>query len=230
MNIATWRRRFKDELFAEFARVGGALGSPKRLEILDLLAQRERSVEDLARELQLSVANASQHLQALLRARLVQARKEGHYVYYAVAGLDVVRLWQAIRDVAEERLTDVESIAERYLGKRESIEDPAEAETFLDLVAKGAVVLLDVRPVEEYRAGHLPGARALPVERLRAAGACLGFPRDCEILAYCRGPYCAFADEAVALLREQGYRARRLRLGPPDWRLRGWPVVSGESA
>jgi|SRR5579872_2873189 len=230
MTIDSSHRRFKDELYREFARIGSALASPKRLEIVDLLAQRERTVEDLARELHLSVANASQHLRVLLQARLVQVRREGRFACYRVAGLDVVGLLHAVRGIAEERLSDVKSIAKHYLGDREVVEEPGEARDLLDRVASGAVALLDVRPIEEYRAGHLPGARAMPVERLRDGAEKLELPSDCEIVAYCRGPYCVFADEAVALLRKHGFRARRLRLGPPEWRLRGWPVVVGEGA
>ncbi|HVA36519.1 MAG TPA: metalloregulator ArsR/SmtB family transcription factor [Candidatus Dormibacteraeota bacterium] len=223
-------RPFKDELYREFARVGGALASPKRLEMLDLLAQRERTVEDLAGELHLSVANASQHLRVLLSARLVEVRRDGHFAFYGVAGLDVIRLCHALRDAAEERLADVHAIALRHLGAREGAVDPVEAGELLDLVASGRIVLLDVRPVEEYRAGHLPGARALPIEQLRQGTDGLRLSRRREIVAYCRGPYCVFADEAVALLREHGFRARRLRSGPPDWRARGWPVVGDASA
>jgi rhodanese-related sulfurtransferase len=215
-------RRFKDELYTEFARIGQALASPKRLEILDLLAQREWPVEKLAREMDLTVANASQHLHVLLRARLVEVRREGTRAYYRLAAGDVYRLWQAVRDLGEARLAEVPAVIRRYLGDREDIQVLNVAE-LLQRVEGGDVILLDVRPEEEYRAGHIPGARPLPLAELKRALKTL--PKNRDLVVYCRGPYCVLSDEAVALLRRQGFRARRLRLGFPDWQALQLPAT-----
>ena len=214
-------REFKDRLFAHFARVGKALSSPRRLEIVDLLAQGERTVEEIARETSISVASASQHLQALKAARMVEARREGLYMHYRLADEDVFRTWQAIRALAESRLSEVDGVVEAYLGDRDALE-AVDASDLLERLRDGSVVVLDVRPEEEYRAGHIPGALSVPVDALEAALKSL--PRDREVVAYCRGPYCVFSDEAVAFLRARGYRARRLRQGLPDWRAAGMPV------
>ncbi len=220
MNAAT-HREFKDRLFEQFARVGKALSSPKRLEIVDLLAQGERTVEEIARETAMSVASASQHLQALKAARMVEARREGLYAYYRLADEDVFRTWQAVRSLAESRLSEVDSVVEAYLVDRDALE-AVDATELMERLSDGNVVVLDVRPEEEYRAGHIPGALSVPVDALEAVLQTL--PRDREIIAYCRGPYCVFSDEAVALLRSRGYRAHRLRQGLPDWRAAGMPV------
>ena len=214
-------RKFKDRLFGQFARVGKALSSPRRLEIVDLLAQGERTVEEIAGETSMSVASASQHLQALKAARMVEARREGLYMHYRLADEDVFRTWQAVRALAESRLSEVDGVVEAYLVDRDTLE-AVESEDLLERLRGGSVVILDVRPEEEYRAGHIPGALSVPVEALEAALKTL--PRDREVVAYCRGPYCVFSDEAVAFLRARGYRARRLRQGLPDWRAAGMPV------
>ena len=220
MDSAT-HREFKDRLFEQFARVGKALASPKRLEIVDLLAQGERTVEEIARETAVPVANASQHLQALKAARMVEARREGLYAYYRLADEDVFRTWQAVRALAESRLAEVDRVVEAYLQDRDALE-PVDATKLMERLSDGSVVVLDVRPEEEYRAGHIPGAISVPVDTLEAALRTL--PKDREMVAYCRGPYCVFSDEAVALLVARGYRARRLRQGLPDWRAAGMPV------
>jgi len=221
-------RQFKDRLYEQFARVGRALANPHRLELIDLLAQGERSVEDLAREAAMSVANTSRHLQELRSARLVEVRREGHYGYYRLADEDVYGVWSAIRGLGETRLAEIDRLVGTYLTDRESLEAVC-AEELLRKTREGDVVVLDVRPEEEYRAGHIPGARSVPVERLEAY--LQEIPEDREIVAYCRGPYCVFSDEAVALLRSRGYRARRLEEGLPDWRAAGLPVeVSVEAS
>src|SRR5215210_5314114 len=220
MNAAT-HREFKDRLFEQFARIGKALASPKRLEIVDLLAQGERTVEEIARETAMSVASASQHLQALKAARMVQARREGLYMHYRLADEDVFRTWQAVRGLAESRLSEVDRVVEAYLKDRDALE-AVDAAELMERLNDGGVIVFDVRPEEEYRAGHIPGALSVPVDALEAAMRTL--PKDREIVAYCRGPYCVFSDEAVALLRARGYRARRLRQGLPDWRAAGMPV------
>ena len=214
-------REFKDRLFGQFARIGKALSSPRRLEIVDLLAQGERTVEEIAKETSMSVASASQHLQTLKAARMVEARREGIYMHYRLADEDVFRTWQAVRAFAESRLSEVDGVVETYLVDRDALE-AVESEDLLERLRGGSVVILDVRPGEEYRAGHIPGALSVPVEALEAALKTL--PRDREVVAYCRGPYCVFSDEAVAFLRARGYRARRLLQGLPDWRAAGMPV------
>jgi rhodanese-related sulfurtransferase/DNA-binding transcriptional ArsR family regulator len=208
-------RRFKDELYLQFARIGAAVASPKRLEILDLLAQRERSVEDLSREVGLSVANASQHLRVLASARLVAVRRLGTFAYYRLASGGALRLVRVIGDVAEERLPEVKATLQRHLGEREIEELSPTA--VARRVKSGRALLLDVRPQEEYRAGHIPGARAVPIDALVRRKATDGLPRDREIIVYCRGPYCVWADEAVDVLQRRGFTARRLLLGAPDW-------------
>jgi rhodanese-related sulfurtransferase len=215
------QREFKDRLFGQFARIGKALSSPRRLEIVDLLAQGERTVEEIANETFMSVASASQHLQALKAARMVEARREGLYMHYRLADEDVFRTWQAVRALAESRLTEVDGVVESYLKDRDAL-DAVDADELMERLIEGSVVLLDVRPEREYRAGHIPGALSVPVDALEAALHTL--PRDREIVAYCRGPYCVFSDEAVAFVRKRGYRAYRLRQGLPDWRAAGMPV------
>jgi rhodanese-related sulfurtransferase len=217
----TEHREFKDRLFEQFARVGKALASPKRLEIVDLLAQGERPVEEIAKETAMSVASASQHLQALKAARMVEARREGLYIHYRLSDEDVFRTWQAVRALAESRLAEVDRVVEAYLEDRDALETVTATE-LMERLSDGSVVVLDVRPGEEYRAGHIPGALSVPVDTLEAALQTL--PKDRELVAYCRGPYCVFSDEAVALLRARGYRARRLRQGLPDWWAAGMPV------
>ena len=216
-------RAFKDALYDQFARIGRAVASPHRLELLDLLAQGERRVEDLAREADLSIANASQHLQALRRARLVETRRAGVAIYYRLADDRVFHLWQAIRDLGEARLAEIDRLARVYLSDRSQFE-AIDAATLVERLQDDDVLLLDVRPVEEYRAGHIPGALSAPLDELEAR--LLDLPSDREIVAYCRGPYCVFSDEAVALLTDRGYRALRFPDGLPDWRAAGLPVES----
>jgi rhodanese-related sulfurtransferase len=216
----------KGLFFDQFARISKALANPHRLELIDLLAQGERSVEDLAHEARLSVANASQHLQVLRSARLVEVRREGQFAYYRLADDRVFGAWQALRDLAEARLAEVEQIARAYLRDRQRWEPVGPAELLRRLRDPG-VVVLDVRPPAEYRAGHIAGARSIPLPALAAR--LRELPADHEVIAYCRGPYCVLADEAVALLRANGYRARRLGEGLPDWRARGYPVSTADA-
>jgi rhodanese-related sulfurtransferase len=216
-------REFKDLIFEQFARIGKALSHPKRLEILDLLAQAERSVEQIARETAMPVANTSQHLQVLKGARMVETRREGLYVHYRLADEGVFRAWQAVRDLGETRLAEVDRVVETYLQDRGAMEAVGVV-GLMERLAEESVVVLDVRPEEEYRAGHVPGALSVPVSSLEAVLQVL--PKDKEIVAYCRGPYCVFSDEAVALLKSRGYRASRLSEGFPEWRAAGHPVES----
>ena len=215
------KRAFKDALFDQFAQIAKALASGRRLEILDLLAQGARTVEQAAAETGLSIANASQHLQVLRRARLVQVRREGVYSSYTLADDSVFGLWQAVRRVGESRLAEIERLVTMYVAGRNGLE-PVSAAELRKRLQQASVLVLDVRPAEEYAAGHIQGAVSVPVTELKKR--LREIPKKREIVAYCRGPYCVFADEAVALLRANGYRARRLEEGYPDWRASGLPV------
>jgi len=215
------KRTFKNQLYEQFARLGKALANPHRLELLDVLAQCERTVEALAQETGLSVANASQHWQVLRAARLVEVRREGVSMYYRLADESVFKLWQAIRTVGEAQLAEIDRVVQAYLQDRTRLQ-PMNAQELLHRLSNDQIILLDVRPAQEYAAGHLPRARSIPVTELEVRLAEL--PVDREIVAYCRGPYCVFADEAVAILRARGYRALRLEEGLPDWRALGLPV------
>jgi rhodanese-related sulfurtransferase/DNA-binding transcriptional ArsR family regulator len=219
------KRAFKNQLYEQFARIGKALSNGHRLELLEVLAQGEHSVEMLAQETGMSVANASQHLQVLRAAQLVDVRREGVYIYYRLADEQVFTLWQTMRQVGEARIAEIDRIVDTYLHDRNQLQ-PIGAAELLQRLAEDNIILLDVRPVEEYAAGHLPNARSIPVTELEARLSEL--PQDREIVAYCRGPYCVFADEAVTLLRTNGYSARRLEQGLPDWRALGLPVESGK--
>ncbi len=211
----------KSRLFEQLARVGAALGAAGRLQLLEFLAQGERSVDALAEMTGLSVANCSKHLQALRQAGLVTPRKEGLRVYYAIAGDDVIALYSALQRVAENRVAEVERLVRTWLAHRDELEPVAPAE-LIERAKKGLVTVLDVRPSEEYAAGHLPGAINVPVEQLEDRLAKL--PKRKEIIAYCRGPYCLMSFDAVAKLRRRGLKARRLKDGFPEWRAAGLPV------
>jgi rhodanese-related sulfurtransferase/DNA-binding transcriptional ArsR family regulator len=213
----------KDSLFAEFARVGKALGSPKRLELLDLLAQSERSVDALAATAGLSVTLTSAHLQTLRQAGLLAVRRQGTKAYYRLAGSDVAALYAALRDVAAAHLPDVAAAAASYLGTDPDAVDEVDRDVLLALVRAGRVTVLDVRPAEEYSAGHIPGAVSIPLERLAERLAEL--PTDADIVAYCRGAYCVLSHDAVRLLTAQGRTARRLADGMLEWRLAELPVA-----
>lgn len=223
----TDHRAFKDALYDQFARIGKAVSNPHRLELLDLLAQGERRVEGLAREADLPIANASQHLQALHRARLVARRRDGTSIYYRLADERVFPLWQAMRDLGEARLAEIDALARTYRGERSQLE-PMNAATLRQRMQDGDVIVLDVRPAEEYAAGHIPGARSIPADEL--ATRLDELTTDLTIVAYCRGPYCVFADTAVTLLREHGFHAVRLVEGLPDWRAAGLPVETPAAA
>jgi rhodanese-related sulfurtransferase/DNA-binding HxlR family transcriptional regulator len=207
-------RQAKDALFEATALMGKAFASPRRLELLDLLAQAPRTVDELARASGQSNANTSQHLQALHAAGMVSREREGNSVRYSLAGDEALRLWLALRDVSAARLAEVERAAEDYLG--EDVERIDRAELVARL-AEGDVVLIDVRPAEEYAAGHIEGARSIPLDELEQRLAEL--PEDAEIVAYCRGPFCAYAHDAVRQLQAAGRSARRLEEGWPEWQL-----------
>lgn len=212
---STDARPHKDALFEAIALTGKALASPRRLELLDLLAQGPRTVEQLARASDQSIANASQHLQALHRAGMVTREREGTHVRYALAGEQALRLWLALRDAAAAQLAEVERAARDYLGEEVEAIDRDELR---ERLARGEALLLDVRPAEEFAAGHIEGARSIPIDELERRLAEL--PEDREIVAYCRGPFCAYAHEAVRALQASGRAARRLEDGWPEWKLR----------
>jgi len=218
----------KTALFEQFARVGKALGSPTRLELVDLLAQGERTVEQLAGAAHLAVNTTSAHLQTLKRAHLVSTRRQGTRIYYTLAGDDVAGLYVQLRTVAQSHLADTEAARRAYLGLTGSAEDPAVEEVdrdeLLQRVRDGQAVVLDVRPAEEYTHGHIPGAISIPIDKLPDRLAEL--PTDRNIVAYCRGGYCVFAYDAVRQLRARGYHATRLSQGILEWRLAGLPVTT----
>jgi rhodanese-related sulfurtransferase/DNA-binding transcriptional ArsR family regulator len=220
------KQDFKIRLFSEFARVGKALANPHRLEILELLAQGERTVESVANETSLSIANASRHLQQLRQAQLVLARREGLFVHYRLAGPEVVTLILALRHAGETHLAEVDRVVHDFFGERDGFEPVTSAE-LAQRMHSGEVVVLDVRPEHEYAAGHIAGALSMPVTDIKARLSELS--RDQEYVAYCRGPYCVYADEAVALLQANGRKARRLSEGYPEWWLAGRPIGSGNS-
>lgn len=214
-------RAFKDSLYAELAGLGKALASPHRLELLDILAQGERSVEELSKEAALSFANASAHLQVLRQARLVEAEKRGLNVVYRLAAPEVFKLWRTLRDVGGMRLAEIDRLVENYFTDRGEFA-AVDKEELLRLLKDEAVTVIDVRPEVEYEQGHISSARSVPVHSLKRRLAEL--PRDVEVVAYCRGPYCVYSDEAVRLLHDHGFRARRLGEGFPEWRAAGYPV------
>jgi rhodanese-related sulfurtransferase len=218
-------RQVKEALYEQFARLGKALASPRRIELLDLLCQGERTVEALAEAARMGVTNTSAHLQVLRQARLVETRREGVKVYYRLADEEVCRFFFALRDLARARLAEVEQVVQDYLEARDELE-PVSRQALLERLDRGDVTVLDVRPPEEFAAGHIPGARSVPLPELERRLDEL--PRDVEVVAYCRGPYCVLAPEALGILRAAGFRARRLEDGFPEWRLAGLPVEVGE--
>ena len=220
-------RQFKDAIYDQFSRIGKAVSSPKRLELLDLLCQGEKTVETLSQETGLTMANTSQHLQALRAARLVEAEKEGLFVKYRLANEMVCEFFRSMRVLAENRLAEVDMIKRRFLEGRKGMK-PVNRNDLLKRVMDGDVTVLDVRPVEEYCAGHIPGALSVPLGQLKKLLSKL--PRDQEIVAYCRGPYCVLAVEAVEMLREKGFKATRLEEGIQDWRAMGMTLEVGNQA
>ena len=221
--MTTPHRKFKDALYEQLARLGKAVSAPRRLELLDLLCQGPRTVEALAEQAALSVANASKHLQVLRGARLVTAEKKGLHVEYRLADEEVGQFFLAMRGLAGSRLAEVEQVSSQYFQERGAME-PVDGAELLRRVERGEVTVLDVRPSEEYRAGHFPGALSIPVDELKAR--LREVPKDRAVVAYCRGPYCVMALEAVELLRTTGFEAHRMEEGVLEWRARGWPLES----
>jgi rhodanese-related sulfurtransferase len=218
-------RELKDPLYAQFARIGHGVASPKRIELLDLLSQGEKTVETLAEQSATPVKNTSAHLRVLRQARLVETRRSGTFVYYRLAGDDVFRFVRELESVGRSRLAEVEQVAHLYIDGR----DELEAVSIKELrrrMREGDITVIDVRPEDEYLAAHIPGALSIPVAQLKRR---LGeIPKRHDVVAYCRGPYCVYSVEAVGILRKHGYRARRANEGLPDWRASGWPVAAGE--
>jgi rhodanese-related sulfurtransferase/DNA-binding HxlR family transcriptional regulator len=221
---AKTKREFKDQLFEQFARIGKSLSNGRRLEILELLAQRARTVEELARETGLSIANTSQHLQVLRRSNLVTVKREGLYARYSLASDEVLQICISMRRLGEQHLSDVRRLVETYLSARTKLE-PISCQELQRKLKEKNVFVLDVRPLEEYEAGHIAGARSIPLAELKER--LKEISREREIVAYCRGPYCVFADEAVSFLASKGYRAVRLREGFPEWKSQRLAVEVG---
>lgn len=216
-------QRAKEALYDGFAGVAKAMASGRRLEVIDLLAQAERSVDEIAKQTGQSVANTSHHLRALARAGLVRSRRDGTRIIYALTSDEVWRLWEALRTLGAAQVAEIERLAAAYIGDRSGLE-PVSREELARRLRRGDVLVLDVRPNAEYAAGHIRGATSMPLVDLKRRMRSLGSER--EIVAYCRGPYCVFADEAVRSLVRRGFRARRLEDGWPQWRLAGLPTAS----
>jgi rhodanese-related sulfurtransferase/DNA-binding transcriptional ArsR family regulator len=223
--MTTPKRRFKAASYDQLARIGKALSSGPRLEILDLLCQGPRVVEAIAAEVEQSMANTSHHLQALRRAGLVDSERDGIRIVYRVADDDVRTFFGALRRVGESHLAELQRVAERFLADRGAL-DPVDRDGLVDRVQRGEVTVVDVRPADEFAAGHLPGAVSIPLPELKQR--LKELPKRREVVAYCRGPYCVMAIDAVELLRSAGYRAERLEDGVADWRARGLAIETGE--
>jgi rhodanese-related sulfurtransferase/predicted transcriptional regulator len=220
-------RTAKDALFDAFAEVAKALSSGRRAELVDVLAQGERSVDELAAEIGQSVANTSHHLRALAQAGLVRTRREGTRIFYALASDRVDELWSALRDVAAEHVAGIDRLTDAYLGQDDGVQVVSRSELARRL-RRGDVLVIDVRPEVEYQAGHIPGARSVPPDEVRKRLRAL--PKDVDVVAYCRGPFCVYAHDAVRELRRRGVRAHRLEDGLPEWRRAGLPLAVGEGA
>ena len=217
------KRHFKNELYDQFARLAKAMASGRRLELIDLLAQGPRTVESLAEETEQSVANTSQHLQVLRQGRLVETTRRGNHIHYRLADDHVLRLWTGLRIAGEARLAEIGSLVQTFMSDRGALRPVSQPELRRQM-EEGQIIVLDVRPASEYNAGHIAGARSIPIEELNSR--LRELPKSRRIVAYCRGPYCVFADEAVMRLRASGYKAVLLEGGFPEWKLRGFPVTS----
>ncbi len=215
------KRIFKDKVYTLLAKMIQAMANPRRLEIIDLLGQGEKTVDQVARETHMAVANASQHLQVLKSANLVEIRRQGNFIHYRLAHEEIYRSWQTLRQLGLERIAEMEKIIKDFREKRNSLEG-IKIEELLNRLQSKNVVLLDVRPASEYHTGHIPDAINLPVEEITSQLKKLS--KSKQYIAYCRGPFCVFADEAVNLLIKKGFKAKRLVEGYPDWKLKGLPV------
>jgi rhodanese-related sulfurtransferase/DNA-binding transcriptional ArsR family regulator len=219
------QRELKDPLYAQFARIGNAVASPRRIELLDLLSQGEKTVEMLADQSSTPLKNTSAQLRVLRQARLVDTRRDGTYVYYRLASDDVFRFLRELQALARNRLAEVKQVASLYIDGRDAME-PVSLDELRRRMRKGDVTVIDVRPEEEFRSGHIPGALSIPVAQLKRRLS--EIPKKREVVAYCRGPYCVYSVEAVGILRQHGYRARRADEGLPEWRASALPVSVGD--
>jgi len=215
------KRIFKEKVYSLLAKMIQAMANPRRLEIIDLLGQGEKSVDQLAKETHMAIANASQHLQVLKAANLVDVRREGNFIYYRLAHDEIYKSWQTMRQLGLERIAEMDKIIKEFREKRNVLEEVKINELLTRLNSRN-IVLLDVRPADEYETGHIPEAINIPVDEL--ANQLKKLPKNKEYVAYCRGPFCVFADEAVSMLIKKGFRAKRLAEGFPDWKLKGLPV------
>jgi rhodanese-related sulfurtransferase len=225
--VATSHRDIKDLLYEQVARIGKAAASPKRLELVELLCQGEKTVEQLAHQADLDVKSTSAHLKVLKAARLAHARRDGKYVRYRIADDTVARFWVALRALAEARLLELQAVVSEFLGDPKQLA-PLDRRTVLSRAKEGEVVVIDVRPADEFAAGHLPFARSIPLSELERR--LRELPRNKSVVAYCRGPFCLMAKDAVALLRRKGFRAGRLEDGVAEWRAAGLPVEAGAAS
>ncbi len=215
------KREFKNKAYNELAKITKALGNPRRMEMIDLLAQGPFSVEKIAEQTSMSVANASQHLQVLKGARLVEISKKGNFIYYHLANEKVFHVWRALRELGFDLNAEAEKLVNDFYRSGQKLE-PVTIEELRQKISEQDIVVLDVRPGEEYQRGHIKEAASIPIEDL--ADRMDELPKGAEIIAYCRGPLCVYADEAVTLLREKGFDARRLKEGFPDWKAMGFPA------
>jgi rhodanese-related sulfurtransferase len=223
IKVMTRHRDFKDALYQQFARIGTALASPKRIELLDLLAQAEKTVDELSEQTATPVKNTSAHLRVLREARLVERRRAGNHIHYRLASKDVFDLLRTLQAIGHQRLAEVDQLVELYLDGRDELE-PVTIEELRRMMRAGDVTVIDVRPADEFSAAHIPGALSIPVHELKRR--MREIPKKREVVAYCRGRYCVYSVEAVEILRKHGYRARRVEEGLPDWRSAGMPIDS----
>ena len=215
------KREFKNKVYSLLSQMIKAMANPHRLEIIDLLAQSHRTVEEIATETEMSVANASQHLQVLKSSNLVEVKREGNYIRYRLADETIYKSWYNLREIGFDRVPEIEKLINDYREKKNVLEAVSISDLMQRMKTK-KIILLDIRPVEEYNAGHLPDAISVPIEKLPAILKKL--PKNKEYVAYCRGSLCVFADDAVQLLKKKGFNARRLEEGFPDWKLKGLPI------
>ncbi len=215
------KRQFKDKVYSELARITKSMGNPHRMEIIELLAQGEFSVEQIAEQTNLTVANASQHLQVLKMAQLVEINRQGNFIFYRLVNANVFKAWKALRELGVERIEAIDKVVKEFRKSRFDFETVTIGE-LIEKLESGKVTILDVRPESEFKQGHIANAISIPIEELSKR--LKELPRRTEIIAYCRGPFCVYADEAVALLMKAGYKAIRLEEGFPDWSLMGLPI------
>jgi rhodanese-related sulfurtransferase len=227
MEVPLSHREFKDPLYAQFARIGHAVASPKRIELLDLLSQGPKTVELLAEQASIPIKNTSAHLRVLRQSLLVETRREGTHVHYSLADEGVFHFLRALQMLAHGRLAEVEKVASLYLTQRDELE-PISLKELRRLIRDGSVTVIDVRPAAEYEVGHIPGAISIPVDQLKRR--LNEIPKKRNVVAYCRGPYCVYSVEAVEILRKRGFQARRADEGLPDWRAEGWPIEVGSAS